>query len=193
MQKAYSPHPCVQPWNNGLRRNRNPRCYTQYLWVIHLSKLVLETASDLHGNIEKSKQKKKYGCNPTGMTASLKRRKEVISLAREHDFMILEGVHPIPCFFFIFIFIYFQSIDDVLTVDDPYFYLYYGEAPRYPSYFALEREEPEVGRVLRFDSLSKILSAGMRIGFASGPEPLLNAIDQCVSCLHLFPAKPKTN
>ena len=58
MQKAYSPHPCVQPWNNGLRRNRNPRCYTQYLWVIHLSKLVLETASDLHGNIEKSKKKK---------------------------------------------------------------------------------------------------------------------------------------
>ncbi|EAU83192.1 hypothetical protein CC1G_07874 [Coprinopsis cinerea okayama7 len=62
-------------------------------------------------------------------------------------------------------------------VDDPYFYLYYGKAPRYPSYFSLEREEPEVGRVLRFDSLSKILSAGVRIGFASGPEKLLQAID----------------
>lgn len=68
-------------------------------------------------------------------------------------------------------------------VDDPYFYLYYGTAPRYPSYFALELEEPEVGRVLRFDSLSKILSAGIRIGFASGPEPLLAAIDQHVSPL----------
>jgi len=68
----------------------------------------------------------------------------------------------------------------VLTsgADDPYFYLYYGAAPRYPSYFALELEGPEVGRVLRFDSLSKILSAGIRIGFASGPEPLLTAIDQ---------------
>jgi tryptophan aminotransferase len=92
-----------------------------------------------------------YGCNPTGMTATLQRRKEVLQLAREHNFIILE--------------------------DDPYFYLYYGQAPRYPSYFELELQETEVGRVLRFDSLSKILSAGMRIGFASGPEPLLNAID----------------
>jgi len=34
-----------------------------------------------------------------------------------------------------------------------------------------------VGRVLRFDSLSKILSSGLRIGFASGPEALVNAMD----------------
>ncbi|KAF4613658.1 hypothetical protein D9613_007468 [Agrocybe pediades] len=68
--------------------------------------------------------------------------------------------------------------DFIILEDDPYFYLYYGKEPRYPSYFTLELEEPEVGRVLRFDSLSKILSAGIRIGFASGPEALLNAIDQ---------------
>ncbi|KAF9037710.1 PLP-dependent transferase [Panaeolus papilionaceus] len=92
-----------------------------------------------------------YGCNPTGMTATLERRKEVLKLAREHNFLILE--------------------------DDPYYYLYYGEAARPPSYFHLELEEPEVGRVLRFDSLSKILSAGIRIGFATGPEVLLNAVD----------------
>jgi DNA-binding transcriptional MocR family regulator len=67
-----------------------------------------------------------------------------------------------------------------VCVDDPYFYLYYGKAPRYPSYFALELEGPEVGHVLRFDSLSKVLSAGIRIGFASGPEALLRAIDQHV-------------
>ncbi|KAF5374493.1 hypothetical protein D9615_009117 [Tricholomella constricta] len=95
-----------------------------------------------------------YGCNPTGMTATLERRKAVLSLAREHDFIILEG-EPY----------------------DPYYYLYYGKAPRYPSYFSLELEEPETGRVLRFDSLSKILSAGIRIGFASGPKSLLLAID----------------
>ncbi|KAF4614086.1 hypothetical protein D9613_007470 [Agrocybe pediades] len=93
-----------------------------------------------------------YGCNPTGASATLERRKEVLKLAREHNFIILE--------------------------DDPYFYLYYGKEPRYPSYFALELEEPEVGRVLRFDTFSKILSAGMRLGFASGPETLLNAIDE---------------
>ncbi|KIK63939.1 hypothetical protein GYMLUDRAFT_40149 [Collybiopsis luxurians FD-317 M1] len=102
-----------------------------------------------------------YGCNPTGMTASLERRKEVLKLARQYNFIILE--------------------------DDPYYYLYYGKAVRPPSYFALEAIEPtgevggypsaEVGRVLRFDSLSKILSAGLRIGFASGPEPLLRKID----------------
>ncbi|KAJ2917353.1 hypothetical protein MD484_g3074, partial [Candolleomyces efflorescens] len=67
---------------------------------------------------------------------------------------------------------------DCEQIDDPYYYLYYGKEPRYPSYFALERTElPQVGRVLRFDSFSKILSAGMRIGFASGPEPLLRSID----------------
>lgn len=100
-----------------------------------------------------------YGCNPTGMTATLERRKEVLQLSREHSFIILE--------------------------DDPYFYLYYGEAPRYPSYFSLERDQPEVGRVIRFDSLSKILSAGIRIGFASGPEKLLNAIDSYTATSNL--------
>ncbi|KAJ7592687.1 PLP-dependent transferase [Mycena floridula] len=93
-----------------------------------------------------------YGGNPTGMTSILERRKEVLRLSREHDFIILE--------------------------DDPYFYLYYGVNPRYPSYLSLEREEPETGRVLRFDSFSKVLSAGIRIGFASGPAPLMEAIDR---------------
>ncbi|KZP17701.1 PLP-dependent transferase [Athelia psychrophila] len=100
-----------------------------------------------------------YGCNPTGMTASVERRKEVLALAREHDFLILE--------------------------DDPYYYVYYGKAPRPASYFALELEEPEVGRVLRFDSLSKVLSAGIRIGIASGPEPFITAINRHTSTANL--------
>ncbi|KAI0925700.1 hypothetical protein AcV5_008368 [Taiwanofungus camphoratus] len=100
-----------------------------------------------------------YGCNPTGMTATLQRRKEVLALSREHNFIILE--------------------------DDPYYYLYYGDEPRYPSYFSLELEEPEVGRVLRFDSLSKILSSGIRIGFACGPEPLMQAIDMHTAVANL--------
>ncbi|THV04496.1 PLP-dependent transferase [Dendrothele bispora CBS 962.96] len=101
-----------------------------------------------------------YGCNPTGMTATIERRKDVLKLAREHDFIIFE--------------------------DDPYYYLYYGSSSRPPSYFSLEATEPsnpssdeaEVGRVLRFDSLSKILSAGMRIGWASGPDILLGAMER---------------
>ena len=38
-----------------------------------------------------------------------------------------------------------------------------------------------MGRVLRFDSLSKILSSGIRIGFLCGPEPLMQVIDMHVS------------
>jgi aspartate/methionine/tyrosine aminotransferase len=82
-----------------------------------------------------------------------------------------------------------SDLERLGSKDDPYFYLYYGDTPRYPSYFSLERQELEVGRVLRFDSLSKILSAGIRIGFASGPEALLAAMDSHV-CLTRYPCIP---
>ena len=61
--------------------------------------------------------------------------------------------------------------------DDPYYYLYFGKRDRPPSYFKLELETPEIGRVIRFDSFSKILSAGMRMGFASGPKPIIDVMD----------------
>jgi tryptophan aminotransferase len=32
-----------------------------------------------------------YGCNPTGATATLDRRKEVLELARKYKFLIFEG------------------------------------------------------------------------------------------------------
>jgi tryptophan aminotransferase len=95
-----------------------------------------------------------YGCNPTGSTATLERRLEVLQLSREHDFFILE--------------------------DDPYHYLYYGSTPRPPSYFALEKDQPAVGRVVRFDSLSKVLSSGLRLGFASGPALIIKAMNDHV-------------
>jgi len=101
-----------------------------------------------------------YGCNPTGMTASTQRRIEVLKIARKHGILILE--------------------------DDPYFYLYFGSRPRPPSYFALEVQlGGTVGNVLRFDSFSKILSAGMRIGCVTGPEPLLRAIDMHTATANL--------
>ncbi|KAJ7157622.1 TdiD protein [Mycena crocata] len=110
-----------------------------------------------------------YGGNPTGATATVERRREVLQLAREHDFLIME--------------------------DDPYFYLFYGTDPtvRPPSYFTMEASDPScaghpTGRVLRFDSISKILSAGMRIGFASGPAPLLRALDAHTATANLQPA-----
>lgn len=53
---------------------------------------------------------------------------------------------------------------------------------RLPSYARLDRS----GRVLRFDSLSKVLSAGMRLGWVSGPRPLLERLElhQQASTLH---------
>lgn len=74
-----------------------------------------------------------------------------------------------------------------MQLDDPYYYLYFGSAPRPPSYFTLERDQPEVGRVIRFDSLSKVLSAGMRIGFLSAPQVVVDAVllHVCLTCLRL--------
>ncbi|KAH9831639.1 PLP-dependent transferase [Rhodofomes roseus] len=129
---------------------------------------MIEVETDSHGvcsrsmremleNWPSSKPKPKffytvpYGSNPTGSTATLERRLEVLALSREHDFFILE--------------------------DDPYYNLYFGSSSRPPSYFELEKDQPEVGRVLRFDSLSKIMSSGLRVGFASGPESILKAMD----------------
>ena len=110
------------------------------------------------------------------MTATTERRLEVLKLAREYNFLILEGEETF-------------EVSDLLSLmygdfahsDDPYFYLYFGKAERPQSYFSLEASEPEVGRVLRFDSVSKILSAGIRIGFVSGPTPVVRAMDLHVS------------
>jgi len=105
-----------------------------------------------------------YGCNPTGATTTLTRRKEVLELLREYNILILE--------------------------DDPYYFVYFGTAPRIPSYFMLEAQtgDRSVGRVLRFDSFSKILSAGTRTGFVTGPVALLDAIDKHTAVANLQPS-----
>lgn len=56
--------------------------------------------------------------------------------------------------------------------DDPYYYLQFG-GKRDPSLLSMDRE----GRVLRFDSFSKLFSSGVRIGFATGPQPLIERIE----------------
>jgi len=104
-----------------------------------------------------------YGCNPTGATTSVARRRKVLALARQYKFLILE--------------------------DDPYFYLYYGPEPRPPSYFHLEAADGKgVGLVLRFDSLSKVFSPGLRLGFASGHQVFLDAIDNQTGSSNIHPA-----
>ena len=61
----------------------------------------------------------------------------------------------------------------ILLEDDPYYYLQFEEKHlRPPSFFSLDTE----GRVIRFDSFSKILSSGIRLGFVTGPKPLIKRL-----------------
>ncbi|KAG8756584.1 hypothetical protein FRC14_002926 [Serendipita sp. 396] len=108
-----------------------------------------------------------YGCNPSGVTTTLERRLEVLKLAHDHNFIVME--------------------------DDPYYYLYFGQIPRPPSYFELEGQQSmetgtPVGRILRFDSFSKILSAGLRLGLVTGPKPLVDAINVHTASANLQPS-----
>uniref|UniRef100_A0A0V0GD31 Putative kynurenine/alpha-aminoadipate aminotransferase n=1 Tax=Triatoma dimidiata TaxID=72491 RepID=A0A0V0GD31_TRIDM len=69
----------------------------------------------------------------------------------------------------------------LILEDDSYYYLHFmKEDP--VSFLSLDTE----GRVVRFDSFSKILSSGLRVGFVTGPEPLLRNIELHlqVSTLH---------
>ena len=43
---------------------------------------------------------------------------------------------------------------------------------RVPSLLSLDVD----GRVLRFDSFSKLLASGLRVGFATGPRPLIQRL-----------------
>jgi kynurenine/2-aminoadipate aminotransferase len=96
------------------------------------------------------------GQNPSGASMSLDRRTELYALACKYDLIILE--------------------------DDPYFHLQldgqhgnaevsYCTAP--PSLHSMDTE----GRVMRFDSLSKLMSAGLRLGWVTGPKPLINQLE----------------
>ncbi|KAG8728250.1 hypothetical protein FRC10_005180 [Ceratobasidium sp. 414] len=126
-----------------------------------------------------------FGCNPTGSTTTLERRKALLELAEEYDFLILE--------------------------DDPYFFLYFGSDERPPSYLSLENtqigDSQRQRRVLRFDSFSKVFSGGtplpipflpcptppepntthqgMRIGFVTGPPDLVKSINSHTSAANL--------
>ena len=61
--------------------------------------------------------------------------------------------------------------DILILEDDPYFFMQFSKC-KVPSLFSMDTE----GRVLRFDSFSKILSSGIRLGFVTGPKPLVKQI-----------------
>lgn len=89
------------------------------------------------------------GSNPTGGSLSEEQKAAVYAVAQDYDLLILE--------------------------DDPYYYIQFLEPgqERVRSMFSMDTD----GRVLRFDSFSKLLSAGIRVGFATGPAPLVERIE----------------
>lgn len=99
------------------------------------------------------------GSNPTGCSSTTERKLEVLKICAKHGVIILE--------------------------DDPYYFL---ASDRRPSYFELETQViPQGGYVVRFDSFSKVLSSGLRLGFAAGPEAILQAIDKNTTVANLQP------
>ncbi|KAL5021194.1 hypothetical protein ScPMuIL_000349 [Solemya velum] len=74
-----------------------------------------------------------------------------------------------------------QEYDLMILEDDPYFYVQF-QRPYVPSYLSMDVD----GRVIRFDSFSKLISSGIRLGFVSGPEPIINklALHMQTSVMH---------
>jgi tryptophan aminotransferase len=100
--------------------------------------------------------------NPSGTTASEERKRQVLAVARKYGVLIME--------------------------DDPYMLLSFEglgqDTPetrrRIRTYWSLEQDEAEewgTGWVIRFDSFSKIIAGGIRVGYVTGPNAIVDAID----------------
>lgn len=92
------------------------------------------------------------GQNPSGSTMSQERREQVYKICSDHNILIIE--------------------------DDPYWHLKLttplGNDPEpVKSLFSMDTE----GRVIRLDSFSKIMSAGMRLGYMSLPTALFEKVE----------------
>lgn len=73
-----------------------------------------------------------------------------------------------------------QKYNLLILEDDPYYFLQFSKPV--PSFLSLDTD----GRVLRFDSFSKVLSSGLRVGFVTGPTPLISRLQlhMMVSVMH---------
>ena len=79
-----------------------------------------------------------------------------------------------------------SEFDFLILEDDPYFHLTLSESTtdgsvRPPSLRSLDTE----GRVIRFESLSKVLSAGMRLGWVTGHPKLVERVNLHMQCSSL--------
>ncbi|XP_020661172.2 kynurenine/alpha-aminoadipate aminotransferase, mitochondrial [Pogona vitticeps] len=64
-----------------------------------------------------------------------------------------------------------QEYNFLIIEDDPYYFVQF-EKPKPPSFLSMDVD----GRVIRGDTFSKIISSGLRVGFLTGPAPLIDRI-----------------
>uniref|UniRef100_A0A803SM76 Aminotransferase class I/classII large domain-containing protein n=1 Tax=Anolis carolinensis TaxID=28377 RepID=A0A803SM76_ANOCA len=64
-----------------------------------------------------------------------------------------------------------QEYNFLIIEDDPYYFVQY-EKTKAPSFLSMDVD----GRVIRGDTFSKVISSGLRIGFLTGPDPLIDRI-----------------
>ncbi|XP_063042457.1 kynurenine/alpha-aminoadipate aminotransferase, mitochondrial [Engraulis encrasicolus] len=64
-----------------------------------------------------------------------------------------------------------RKYDLLIIEDDPYYFLQF-QKPWAPTFLSMDVD----GRCIRTDSFSKILSSGLRIGFVTGPKPLVDRV-----------------
>ncbi|KAM7366400.1 hypothetical protein PAMP_015841 [Pampus punctatissimus] len=64
-----------------------------------------------------------------------------------------------------------RQYDMLIIEDDPYYFLQF-DKPWAPTFLSMDVD----GRIIRTDSFSKILSSGLRLGFVTGPKPLVDRV-----------------
>ena len=119
------------------------------------------------------------GQNPSGRSYTFQRKKEIYDIACKYNMLILEddpyydlqfnSVQPAPDTFE-----EFQNTFEKYQNDTNY--KYYNR-----SFQSIDSE----ARVLRCDSFSKVMSSGMRIGYATGPSKLINQLILNAQATHL--------
>ncbi|KNE73151.1 hypothetical protein AMAG_17348 [Allomyces macrogynus ATCC 38327] len=136
--------------------------------------------------------------NPTGATTPLARRRAVYAIAQRHDFLVLED-DP-------YVYLQYTLPADAVAEQQQQKKQPLVDAPPHPasapsrneadlalgarfaatlvpSYMSLDTD----GRVLRFDSLSKVVGGGIRIGFLTGPAPIYERLEFDVQATSLQP------
>ncbi|KAJ3534237.1 hypothetical protein NM208_g7622 [Fusarium decemcellulare] len=109
------------------------------------------------------------GHNPTGVTQTIQRRKEIYSIAEKHDLLIIED-DP-------YYYLQFPAQGDVKSTDKAQSPHKVSELDAYlqsllPSYLSLDAS----GRVIRLDSTSKTLGPGLRCSWMTSNSDIASKI-----------------